>query len=132
MTLRIYVAGASKDMERAEKAMAAVREMGHTITFDWCEAMRCSAQSERDMTWQDRHKYATNDYLGVKNCDVLWLLIPSDGVFSTGCCAELGIAIGRDKDIITSGNDLLCLFTAMANERVATDEEAIAILKEWS
>lgn len=99
---KIYVAGASKEIERAERAIAWCREDDHTITFDWTVGMRAAfKRSELDAGRQHdsdagskaaRLEAAVNDTRGVLEADVLWVLVPDKGLYTNGIWAELGIA----------------------------------------
>jgi hypothetical protein len=83
MKLRVYVAGASKDLERAERAMTWLREAGCEITTDWVAEMKAEPLADRELTLERQQRCATADLLGVIRADVVWFLVPSEPVRSS-------------------------------------------------
>lgn len=142
--MRVYVAGASREMDRCAAAMALVRELGGTITCDWVEAIRASGSPANEgKTDEERRADATEDLKGVSDADVLWLLAP-EGT-SAGAWTELGYALalrsttrhhesGRPLRIVVSGRaSARSIFAALADEEIPSDIAAarrIALLVE--
>lgn len=141
--MRVYVAGASREMDRCAAAMALVRELGGTITCDWVEAIRAHGPANEGMTDEDRRSFATEDLKGVSDADVLWLLAPEGA--SAGAWTELGFALAlrstrarldpaRPMRIVVSGPaSARSIFSALADEEIPSDIAAarrIALLVE--
>lgn len=94
--MRIYIAGSSREIERAERAIKAVRELGHTITVDWPAAMRAEAangKGDHALTPEEQKRYAEADLDGVAGADLVWLLIPDRENPSVGAWFEAGYAL---------------------------------------
>lgn len=110
--MHIYVAGASREIERAKRVMAMLREAGHTITFDWAAHIE-KVEHAAPTNFAIRAESATHDVSGVieawEDGGVLVLLHPAPGVPTVGAWTELGIWIGQNirtcglaQDIIVS------------------------------
>lgn len=146
MKTRIYVAGASAELERARAAMARVVEVGHAITHDWTRAMD-DAGPEHLLSNEAKEVHAFIDLEAVNRADVLWFLLPT--IPSAGAWFEFGyfaqaIEIERctlsklfdgrpRKRIVISGaaaSDHIFVAWAMARgaQRYQTDGEAAVAL----
>ncbi len=111
--MRIYVAGASREIERAKRVMAMLREAGHTVTFDWAAHIE-KVEHAAPTNFEIRAESATHDVSGVVEAweegGALVLLHPAAGVPTVGAWTELGIWIGQNihacadftQDIIVS------------------------------
>jgi hypothetical protein len=141
--VKVYVAGASREMDRCAAAMALVRELGGTITCDWVENVRALGAANEGMTDEARRSFATEDLKGVSDADVLWLLAPEGP--SAGAWTELGFALAlrsttrhhereRPMRIVVSGAaSARSIFSALADEEIPSDIAAarrIALLVE--
>ena len=51
--MKVYVAGSSKEIERCEKAMAAVRGAGFELVFDWIENLRKTGKPDHELTFEE-------------------------------------------------------------------------------
>lgn len=122
--MKFYVAGSSKEIERAERIMAALRAAGHEITEDWCAQMRAEGTDDRLLSRHQRAMYDSLDARGVIECDWFWLLVPETE--SSGAWVELGIAIGNLNASMVSGNLRRSIFLALANELFSSDDAALA------
>jgi hypothetical protein len=89
--MKIYVAGSSRELERAEAAIAACRALGHKITVDWPAAMRANP-ADHELSPADQEHYARLDIRGVLEADLVWLLIPDRANPSAGAWFEAGVA----------------------------------------
>ncbi len=102
---RVYVAGSSAQLERVKSAMAALREIGHTVTHAWPELVEEVGEANPlDATDAARRMWAADDLRGVYDADVLWLLMPSEGGF--GAAVELGYALAHGIPVVVSGGDV--------------------------
>ncbi len=95
--MRIYVAGASREIERAKRVMAMLREAGHTITFDWAAHIE-QVNHAAPTNFAIRDGSATADMDGVIDAweerGALVLLHPAVGVPTVGAWTEFGAWIG--------------------------------------
>jgi hypothetical protein len=126
--MRIYVAGASSEIERARRVIAALRAEGHEITFDW------TVDFEANETLLDvqRGAYADADFQGVSMANRVVLLIPAPPNLTQGAWWEGGVADALEIPIIASGRPehrAKNIFLSHALE-VDTDEEAIELCRE--
>jgi nucleoside 2-deoxyribosyltransferase len=91
--VKIYVAAGSKtDRERARAFMAALREVGHEITFDWVEVLGTDHRSEA---------VAFAEIAAVRDADAVCFLVPASG--STGAGFEVGFAYAIGVPILAIG-----------------------------
>lgn len=133
MTTKIYVAGSSRDLPRAERVIAELRAIpGVEVSVDWPAAMRERGPDE-GLSDDDRERLAKADARGAYRADVLLLLRPTPEAPSAGAWVELGIALGamRSPSILVAGEGTPCIFDALIpRDRVVdTDGEAVAIVR---
>ena len=131
--ISIYIAGASKEMERCRRwrdAIYAAPRM--SLTFDWPQAI-----AQHDESFVTPAQNAKDELQGVLRADVFWLLRPSN--HSTGAWTELGMAIvaavyqDKRREIVVSGRGRSNIFAdhleRYAITRCDTDEEAWTLLQ---
>jgi hypothetical protein len=143
--LRVYVAGASSEMERAERYMAKLREAGVTVTSTWPEVIRSQPNGEANpmsVPRAVRARWARTDLDEVSSSNFLWLLVPK--VPSAGAHVEFGYAamlmrsfdmaeaVGIDDavpafELLCSGKET-SIFTALSPNHFDTDDEAFGFL----
>ena len=133
MSKRIYVAGASANIEQIESYIAALKSLGWTISFDWTVPVRQVGDASPDDP-DIRRGAALADLEGVFTADVLWLLQPDASSTSTGAWVELGYGLGcarcRLHDertlhrIVASGSSRRCIFTDLADYRFQSHDDA--------
>jgi hypothetical protein len=145
MTVRIYVAGASKEPERCRAAMTAVQKLGLEITLDWLAAIEAEGAANEGLDDEKRVRYSTADLLAVTKADWVWVLAPALTSSSAGCWVELGYALGlrdtarwmgddpplfvRGPRIIVSGpGRVKCIFCSLAEREFDDDVAALAYL----
>lgn len=130
MTLRVYVIGASAEIDRVEGVIAKLREAGGIeITHDWTEDVRAAraAGHATDAALSDREArcYAMNDVEGVEAAQVVLLLAPASPSFGAGF--ELGLAFTVCHDAIVCGpHARASIFTRLAGCVLDTDEAGVA------
>jgi hypothetical protein len=141
--MKVYVAGASSEIERAEKWMAALHEAGIEVTSTWPEIIRkVGAANPMDASRNDRALWSAQDLAEVSDSNVFWFLLP-EGKPTAGAYTEFGYAVfmgaaaseARNAGIpgaplfwiIVSGKET-SIFTALADHFVS-DEEALDALK---
>ena len=129
MTLRVYVAGSSKERERVRAAMDAVRAMGAEVTYDWTQAIEETAArglTDADLSDVEQLCHAHRDEDAIVRADYVWLLIPAEK--SEGAHYELAWAIAHRKRVVASG-PRRPLFTSRAFVRTDSDDHARAFLE---
>jgi nucleoside 2-deoxyribosyltransferase len=131
--MRIYVAGSSRELGRAEGVIGALRAMGHDITHDWTiEVAFSRSRGQTDATYSEefRRRTAWEDVKGVLRADVVVVLIPSLDRPSRGAWVELGIALdaAHKPFTICVGDYSQSIFCALADRRALKDEDVIAAL----
>lgn len=144
--MKIYVAGASREVRAITAYMAELRQAGHEITFDWTKeviaAQRAAlvepAAPKAGLSSAKRLECALLDAEGVLTADILWVVVPQENSYSVGCWTELGIAIGasgcgRTKRVVVSGDwersaHTEFIFTELADARFGSHERALSYL----
>jgi hypothetical protein len=127
----VYVAGASAEVERAERIIQALRSAGFIVTHDWTRSVReYRAKGYRDADLSDEacEEIAASDLDAVRRADVLLFLSPEQP--TTGAWVELGAASNYgDKTILVSGASARrYLFTRIADWIFDDDEAALVAL----
>ena len=126
--LAVYVAGSSSERSRVHAAMDSVRDAGLELTLDWLAAIdRVGAASPTDPAV--RADAARADLDAIDRADVVWLLAPHPGSTSTGAWTELGYALAKGKRVVVSGDATRSIFVSGAEAEVATDGDALALLR---
>lgn len=135
--MKIYVAGASKELDRARRVMARLRESGHEITEDW--TVPVAEKGAMPATKDARMAAADADIAGVYLADLFILLHPAPGVSTTGAWFELGLWYGlREGFTIVSyeteesrGAGPACLFVDEGFvDETCLDDEILRVLSE--
>lgn len=132
--MRIYVAGSSREIERAVSVIAGLRAAGHEITHDWtveCTAARLAGYSDATYPPEMRRATAMADYCGVANAEVAVFLIPPADKPSRGMWVELGIALGHEPAplIIVVGDGGQSIFCELADVCLSFDEDVVGLLE---
>ena len=130
MSIKVYVAGASKEADRCRAAMEYARELGCVITCDWLAEIERVGAANEGLSNEQRTESAIADLEGVIAADVFWLLAPENQ--STGAWTELGYALAlRDQqrragqtpiEVVVSGpGRARSIFSALADVELASD-----------
>jgi hypothetical protein len=105
--MKIYIAGASSEIETAMHWIAECKKIGIEITHDWTFdvlASKLPANSEKYSLPEKLRQCAQSDYDGVIHADVFWAL-STEGL-SRGLHTEAGVALKRGGNItVVSGPD---------------------------
>jgi len=141
--LRVYVAAASSEMERAEKVMQALRDTGITVVSTWPQVIRKVGKANpMDAPRRQRAEWAAQDLTEVAQANVLWLLLPEKETI--GAWIEFGHALmiaaaaeraaamglpGAFYRVICSGKER-SIFTALV-EHFETDDAALDTLNAF-
>lgn len=131
MTIRVYVAGASSEIDRTEAAMSQVRAMpGKTLVMDWAANIRKHGASVPvGWTPEQKREEAQRCLDAVRTANIVWLLVPA--VPSQGCWAEWGAAYAWHKTLVTSGPVEASLFACLPAYRLPCDEDAAVLLRSF-
>lgn len=99
--MKIYIAGSSNELERAETAISVANGAGMVVTFDWTRLVReVGDANPKAATQSQKQHWAWNDLEGVKLADLFWLLTPK--THSVGAWVEMGFAIAQNIPVIAS------------------------------
>lgn len=140
--MKVYVAGASGEMERAAEAMATlVKIPGVELAHNWVQQiLDVGAANPRDAAEAQRRAWSMDVMERVRGAAVLWLLLPT--VPTIGAWCELSAAVafdmaqsGPQKLVVTSGQEdvrLSTIFTALAREHFDTDAEALTRIRMFA
>ena len=133
--MRIYIAGASKELDRVKSAYAIARELGFELTYDWvAEVEAHNGVTNEGLDDGERRRLSTKEVYAVVLADVFWLLCPQ-GV-GVGAFVELGVAVAAQRlaydrhIIVASGPTRRTIFGAQADFEVPTDEDGANIVRE--
>ena len=127
--LRVYVAGASKELDRCRGAMKMIERAGGVITLDWVAAIEAEGLANEGLDNEKRQRYARADFEGVGSADLIWLL--ASPLASTGSWTELGIALALGKTIVVSGPAReRSIFCSLATFETDHDLEALDYIRE--
>lgn len=129
--MKIYVAGASAEIEHIESIIAKLKAAGHTITHDWTVDVRAAGDASPDDDGV-RERAALADLRGVVSSDLTWVRQPENP--STGAWVELGCALvmkeggfplERRPLLVVSGSSRKCIFSDLADHRFTRHEDAL-------
>lgn len=122
--MKIYIAAASSEIDRAEKWIKRCQEVGIEVTSTWCATVRkAGAANPADADQLQRRIWATQDLKEVGQADALWFLLPGVGHQTDGAWGELCFAFAKDKWIVLSGKHH-SIFTGLATMIRENDEDA--------
>ena len=132
---RIYVAGASADIDIIETWMRRLEEADFDITFDWTKQVRTvGAANPRDASYEDRLQWVTPNRNGVLQAEFFWLLMPVNSP-SIGCWIEYGMAtksMFNRPIVFVSGDVGSTIFSALADHRFHNHEAAFQAIRVFA
>jgi hypothetical protein len=135
---RIYVAGASKEMDRAKAAMRDLEASGFVITLDWTQQIEAVGKPDSELTGAELIPHAVADLAAVAGASIFLLLHPENE--STGAWTELGYALrcrneraasrgrGDQLEILISGGRR-GIFWSLADKHFPNDAAAVWYLR---
>lgn len=96
--MKVYVAGASAELDRVRGVMDFIREQPRLeLARDWVadvERERIEGgRTDSDLAPDERKLFAGADLGAVAESDIFWLLSPMKGTYTTGAWVELGAAL---------------------------------------
>ena len=130
--MKVYVAAASSEIERAEHWISELKKIGVTITCTWPESVRSvGAANPPEATLEQRTGWAMQDLAEVREADVFWFLLPSPGHSTSGAWTELGCASETKRKIVMSGESH-SVFVGLCHAYCKTDQDAFDVIRRVS
>jgi hypothetical protein len=93
--MNVYVAGRFTKKSLVREAQAALREAGHTITFDWTNEDTTGLKSENRLQYLAAAAY--RDQIGVESADAILVMHDDTG---RGLFVEFGLALSDKSKLI--------------------------------
>jgi hypothetical protein len=125
--MKVYVAGSSKEIDRAEFWIKKLRGVGIVVTSTWPEVVRSVGQNNpHDRTVDQYKQWAEKDFGEVEAADVFWLHLPVTQTI--GAYIELGYAHRAAKFIAMSGVHKPIFTPALASVHGENDEDIFDVL----
>ncbi len=135
--MKVYIAAAYADRERAKRWMDKVQETdGLELAHDWIaiidEVRTEGGRQEADLTADERTDYALEDLKHACDPNVFWFLVPKEG--GRGCWFEAGYITFRrgqfgEPVTVASGPHLgVSIFTELLDYKYADDSEAFEFI----
>lgn len=126
---RVYIAGSSKEVERACRMAKLLSTAGTEVVSGWMNRVGITEDIPNDpnASREELERRANENVMEVRSCDLLWLLAPS--TYSLGAYFELGQADALKKVLIASGRILdlrASIFSTRAHREFEDDYEALA------
>lgn len=141
LRVKVYVAGASRELLRVQKMMQLVKAHPYLkLTHDWVQDIMNAGTQDSELSPEECRHYALRDIAGVQDADVVLYLKPERP--STGAAFEFGAAwgissqwsmegayTGHSRVLIVSGADSahVSIFHALADYQFTDDVTAY----EW-
>jgi len=102
---KIYVAGATMEVERVRTVQGYVRTAGHEVTFDWTAGIEAATVPEADMYDEHARTLAWRCLDGVNDADVVVFCAPKFQPPRHVACAwvEFGYAVAQKRGIVVLG-----------------------------
>lgn len=92
-----YVGSPASVMEQTKEIIHTIRQVGHTISFDWTHPKADGGQGDVRVSWRDdpdaARAHAIAERSAIKSSEVVVLNLPPDPV-GAGCFWEAGMATG--------------------------------------
>lgn len=134
-SLRVYISGASAELERAELAHAALGLIeGVCVVSTWTRHVRehvAMGRPDHELSSEARLTYASRDLEEVDQSTLVWGLVPPPGVDSTGLWWELSRAHAKGTRVLASGDVRRSLFLACVMT-AESDGLALAQIARWA
>jgi hypothetical protein len=131
--LRVYVAGAARELDRCKRMIAAARAIPNVeISRDWTpdiDAAQLAGKRDADYSDNERLAFASADLHAVRAAHVVWLLAPEEG--GRGSWVEFGYSLGASfgTKIVSGPHARGSIFTELAHHCVDTDEIALEVVR---
>lgn len=130
MITKVYLAGASAEIERARANAQRLRDADIHVMSTWVDVIgKAGAANPHNATPEQLTKWTLRDLEEVREADVLWLQLPALTVSTVGAWIELGVAYAENKVVLMSGPHRPIFTPVLAYRHFDTDDEAFAWLK---
>lgn len=139
--MKIYIAGASAELDIVQGYMRRVRAAGWEVTHDWTAQVaeaRAANINDTNISDQEAAEHATDDLVkGVSAADLLWFIVPPKGR-SAGSWVEYGFALAivpflkerkREYTVVVSGDVAQSIFLRLSSYRFDSHEKACTFLE---
>lgn len=121
---KVYVAGSSAELDRAERAIADLEARGVAVTSTWPRSVTNVGESNpAHASRSDRARWAITCLHEVREADLVWMLVPSRAHPTRGAWLEAGYALARGKVVVFSGETAQSIFGALGYEFDHPDPE---------
>lgn len=130
----VYVAGASKEFDRAKRWIDELEKTGIRVTYDWTKAVEKYGSCGSALTKSEKWFFARGDLRGIDEATFVWLLAPPVEATSIGMWIEFGYAlyVQSKKILISPPVSDRCIFAELAQVvEYPTDEEAYAFIQGY-
>ena len=127
--MKVYVAGASKEIIRAERWVRRLQDDGIIVMSTWTQVIRAVGKANPvDATPEQYKSWVQKDLDEVAASNVLWFLLPE--VDTVGAFVELGYAHAKGLYIVTSGQHRPIFTPGLTQFHSHYDQEIAEHLKE--
>jgi hypothetical protein len=127
--MRIYVSGASNELDRARRAMRMLEARGARVAIDWTvevERLAHDGLTTASMTDTNAREAAELNTLALRSSDALLFLAPRGT--SRDAWVELGVALELGIDVAVAGSAARHSISTRLAPCFETDEDAITWL----
>lgn len=125
---KVYVAGSSLELDRVDRAVAALENAGIIVTSTWPISVRDAGTGNPiGATREQRVNWTITDLAQVRAAELFWFLVPPRDVATRGAWMEAGYALAKGRVCIFSGDTKQSIFSAVAYE-YADDAAALMLI----
>lgn len=107
--------------------MRLLQDRGIEITVNWVDHVHAAGSANRGLSPQVRRDAAEMDLLGVECADMVVLLVPPDGVPTSGAWVEIGYALALQIPVHAIGDCEASIFLSLCRQWGTADELLAAI-----
>jgi len=130
---KLYLAGASSELDRAKMWAQKLRDIDIMLTSTWVDVIgRVGTANPANATIEQLTAWTLRDLAEVAEANILWLLLPALGVNTVGAYIELGYAVGQRNYIVMSGPHRPIFTPALANQHFEADTDAYNFISKMS
>ncbi len=130
MSVKIFIAGASREAPRVRLWMANAKAHGLAVARDWLAHIDAVGHACPDDEDAQAKALAAN-WQAIRESAIVWLLAPESE--SRDSWAELGFAVGRGEcPVVSSGPAAFNSITCSQTMRFASDEDAFGWIVEYA
>lgn len=126
--MRVYVAGATADMEPARRAMALVRDAGLEITHDWVTDVEKEGNAN-DFDKERATQIARTDLRALRTAHVVWVTTTEKKGDGCGLWIELGAALAYGVPVVISGPQAFRSIFAALGHRFEHESDAFCVVR---